>query len=167
MANRVIMALLVLLIASLGVAGWQVLHSLPRDPIIDGKPLGYWVENYFSGQNAADRALEKVGTNAIPMLAQGMTSSTTALRRSILLALVHLHSGSDLAVPTLTNALSDSSAEIRNVARVGLWVVGGDAKQAQPLLMKMFNDPNPGVRGSAEVALEQITAEAATKAGVK
>jgi HEAT repeat protein len=72
-----------------------------------------------------------------------------------------------LAVPTLTNALSDSSAEIRNVARVGLWVVGGDAKKAQPLLMKMFNDPNPGVRGSAEVALEQITAEAATKAGVK
>jgi hypothetical protein len=62
-----------------------------NEPVTDGKPLSYWVEAAYTGdetQEAADAAVRKAGTNAIPFLLKWLQYRTPRWKL-ILRAFVH------------------------------------------------------------------------------
>ena len=80
MRKRVHIALAVVLVILAGVITWQVLRLPEPDPIIDGRPLRLWVENYVYGSDEAERFLETAGTNANPTLLHSLRQSGEAER---------------------------------------------------------------------------------------
>lgn len=65
MRKRTRISLVALAACALVICGWALLRPRAVDPIVDGRPLTSWLEG---PPEAADRALDKVGTNAIPTL---------------------------------------------------------------------------------------------------
>jgi len=72
-----------------GVIAWQMLRLPKRepDPIVDGKPLTYWLEHRVGsgkGSVQAEWAMLRAGTNAIPILLRMQRQRDSLLKQSVL-----------------------------------------------------------------------------------
>lgn len=161
-----IAAAILVLVAGIGAGfGW---HS--REPRIDGKSLGQWLEQYFTSSTPGDpfrvgpgntmnpaessearQAILKIGTNGIPALLARVRSidSPTYLR---ILETVQ-------RVPWIPLKLS-SAATRRNRADWGFALLGENGRAAVPELTALLSDPDPDVRGTAARCLGHIGAPA-------
>ena len=89
MRKRAEIALAVLLLGVIGVIGWQALRVQDIEPVVAGRPLTQWVENYVNGApgkstEEADRALREAGTNAIPVLLRMLREKESPFRRQMM-----------------------------------------------------------------------------------
>jgi HEAT repeat protein len=88
--------LAVLLVAIAGVMAWQMLRLPKReqDPIIDGKPLTFWLEHRgASGKSSvqAEWAMLRAGTNAIPTLLRLQRQRDSLFKRGVMWLLQRQH----------------------------------------------------------------------------
>jgi HEAT repeat protein len=135
----------------------------PEDEVmIQGKPLGYWVERLKE-----DRVKDR--EESLDVLAQGGAAAKPALPavRALLkdqplsvrfrAALAVWKIGGDApAMPLLLDALAEPDSLLRLRAAETLAVLGPAAEAAAPALVQCLADKDANVRRAAAVALEQI-----------
>ena len=159
MRKRVYIALGVVLVALVGVIGWQGLRE--REPVYQGKPLSLWLvqygRNHWEARNGeldkqAEAAIRQIGPNAIPHYLKMMASRESPLK----LKLMSL-------VPTRlqTRFPMRNLDDYRFGGACGLIALGEDAKSSVPALTALLNDADPEVRHAALFALRYLGPEAA------
>lgn len=181
MRKRLHIALAVLLVALAGVIAWEVLCLREPNPIIDGKPLTSWLEGESDG---ASRALDKVGTNAIPTLLWMLRQRDSSFNCKVMalvqkqhfirihsipaeqinhaayLAFRKLGARAEAAVPAPIEIyeLKPSPFSQQATAR-SLGSIGPAAKRAIPLLIRGLADTNALLRIDTLLALADFHAE--------
>jgi hypothetical protein len=187
MRKRVRVALAVLLVILASVIAWQVFSV--REPVYQGKPLSVWLDYYVSRQSEAqremaDRALDKVGTNAIPTLLWMLRQRDTSLKRRVMglvqkqpfikvhyipaerrnqaayFAFLKLGARAEVAVPALIEIYEQRLSPFsQQCAAESLGVIGPAAKKAIPVLVRGMADTNTLVRCDTLLALGKFRAE--------
>jgi HEAT repeat protein len=194
MRKRYRIGIAILLVFVLGGIAWVIL--LPSEPIYEGKTLSVWLDSYDpmnsldtdaeAKEQAADEAVRKIGTNAIPTLMSRLRAHDAPLLSSfkllvnkrrifhIELTLAFIQNGEGErgfsalgedgkdAVPELIamcekTRFQDSKSDI--VSALG--DIGPSAKQAVPLLLRCLDDTDRHVCAAAARALGSIHAESA------
>ena len=160
MRKRVQIALAVVLVALVSVVVWQLLRSQEREPVYQGKPLGFWLvqygRNHWEARNGeldkrAEAAIRHIGTNAIPRYLK-MMATRESPQKFTLMSLV----------PTRWLARFPMNLDYyRFGGACGLIALGEDAKSSVPALTALLNDADPEVRHAALFALRYLGPEAA------
>ena len=130
MKKRLRIALATLLVAILGGLAWAGLRPRESDPIVDGKPLTTWLDNYVGGQpELADRALAKVGTNALPALLWMLRQRDSTAKRKVM----------ELVQKQQLIKIHYIPAQRRNQAAYFAFLkLGARAEAAVPALMEIY-----------------------------
>jgi len=94
--KRVHIVLAVVLVMLAGVITWQMLRLPKReqDPIIDGKPLTFWLEHRWAfGRSSVEVewAMLRAGTNAIPTLLRMQRQRDSLFKESVMWLLQRQH----------------------------------------------------------------------------
>jgi HEAT repeat protein len=167
----------------LGMLTWRVLVRGDPEPVIVGKPLTFWLENYSSGYSL-DRAIKNAGTNAIPILLRMLRQNDSALklecislaRRQNLIEIHHFparkqnliacHAFGELgdlarsAVPDLVKIYQLGISDWSRAWTAGsLGGIGPAAREAVPLLLQGTTNSSVIVRSECVVALGHIHSE--------
>lgn len=183
MTKRVQIALGVLFITVFGLVAWQVLVAR-EEPVINGQPLRFWLENYTFVSAEFDRAVQKAGTNAIPTLLRMLRQRDSSLKvRAMALAqqqdlvkipffpdkeqnaqacqaFIKLGVAAKAAVPRLIEIYeSQISEESQGWTARSLGAVGPEAKQAVPALLRGVTNSSVRVRTQTIVALSFIRSD--------
>ena len=181
MRKRLQIALAVLLIAVLALLSWEVLRPHDINPIVNGKRLTAWLEGQ---SDEANRALEKVGTNAIPTLLWMLRQTDSSFSRTMVdlfrkqrfikihripaephnhaayLAFRKLGARADVAVPALIEIYEHKlSLSSQRAAARSLGSIGPSAKRAIPVLTRGLADTNALLRIDLMLALADFHAE--------
>lgn len=186
---------LALMLLAIAGFGWQ--FGRTREPKFEGQPLSYWLEGYLNGSAygpaEADRAMQAIGTNAIPTLVDLLHVRDSRLKLYLLALLQRqnfvqitnvpaehlndkairgfekLRAHPDVVLPALLKCLHDPVADVRvNAAHsLGTYGVIGDvARPAIPELRAALNDPDWRVSSWSKWALRQIEGEATNNLSV-
>jgi hypothetical protein len=183
MKKRVQIAFGVLFLTVFGFVAWQVLVTR-EEPIINGQPLRFWLENYTFVSAEFDRAVQKAGTNAIPTLLRMLKQRDSPLKvRAMALAqqqdfvkipffpdkeqnakgyqaFLKLGVAAKSAVPRLIEIYeSQISDESQGWTARSLGAVGPEAKQAVPALLRGVTNSSVRVRTQTIVALSFIRSD--------
>jgi len=181
MRKWVHVALAVFLVAVGGVVAWEILRPHELNPIVDGKRLTTWLEGQ---SDEASRALEKVGTNAIPTLLWMLRQTDSPFKSTMVdlfrkqhfikvhhipaeqhnhaayLAFRKLGARADVAVPALIEIYEQKlSPSSQQAAARSLGSIGPPAKQAIPVLILGMTDTNALLRIDLLRALADLHAE--------
>ena len=181
MRKRVYIALAILLVAIAGGIVWEILLTRELNPIVDGTRLTTWLEGQSDG---ASRALDKVGTNAIPTLLWMLRQRDSFLKRKAIelarkqhlirvhfvpaeqhnhaayLAFRKLGARADVAVPALIEIYEQKlSPSSQQAAARSLGSIGPSAKRAIPVLILGMTDTNALLRIDILRALADFHAE--------
>ncbi len=159
MKRRLLFTLLSL--AALAALVWLVL--LPHEPVYQGKPLGFWLEQYGSNHwthpnndldKQAQAAIRHIGTNAIPIYLQLMTGRESPFKLK-LRAFLPKQWRTRLHMP---DALASQNELYRRrvLGAFGIVALGPDAKPAVHALMRLLNEKDPNVRYNAVFALRSL-----------
>ena len=142
-------ALVVLLVALVGVIAWQVLRLRSAEPTWDGRSLKRWIAAL--GNSDADEeahafaAIEAIGTNGLPIIIRLLGTRDSASGLQLLRLVQH--------VP-LVHLQFSTPSERRQKAKVALFLAGGESMRTSiPDLMRLARDSDPGVRLTAVEAL--------------
>jgi hypothetical protein len=185
MRKWVQVVLAVLLVVLAGVIVWQVLRL--REPVYQGKRLSFWLESLckaLGNQDEVDRAeqaIRHIGTNALPVLIEGLHARDTPLKQTMVewvqkQKLVHFSFKSayqrrckailgyealgplaSAQVPSLMDTLTnDPSPDVRQDAASALAAIGPEARLAASALFHAAKDTNNAVRNRAFIALARI-----------
>jgi HEAT repeats len=140
MRKPVRIALVILLAVVLGGFAWQVLR--PREPLYQGKPLSFWMDQMISadpGGNGfgiwqggeSDAAVRNLGTNAIPTLLRFLRAKDSNMTLSLLSFLQRQHFITIKHLP----------AGIRNIEGAnGFQILGARAEPALPALTNIYRE---------------------------
>ena len=170
------------LLLIVSVYAWQAVHR--AEPRYAGKGLRLWLEAYcaaeFEGdQEDARRAIQQIGTNAIPCLLEMLSekdSRFTATLDSVLLrhgvrirfgtAEQHrtlaiggfraLRSTARCATPDLLRLARDENLEVRVAALRSLGGINPVPKEVMPAIKGCLNDSNLVVRLYAAEAMDAV-----------
>jgi HEAT repeat protein len=147
----------VLLSLFAGVIYWEIVPS--REPMIDGKPLSFWLDQYsvtltgggegrMAQREKAEGAIRQLGTNAIPQLLQMLREQDGRLKAKLL----------ELFQKQRFIRISYKPAWVRNYeAELGFRILGADARQAVPALVEIYErPPSSSSQASAAAALSDI-----------
>jgi hypothetical protein len=155
MRTRVRIALTVLVLATAGVVGWQVLRA--RGPTYQGRTLLSWLEQHGTSSapseqdraalEAAEIALRHIGTNALPTLSAWAGCRDSPFRTKTLTLL------SDEARAKLRVY---SANDYHAFASYGFGVFRSIAKPAVPGLIQLLGDSDPDTRAGAAFCLCRI-----------
>jgi len=165
----------------LGVIAWEILRPRELNPIVDGKRLTTWLEGQ---SDEANRALEKVGTNAIPTLLWMLRQTDSSFNRTMVnlfrkqhfikfhhipaeehnhaayLAFRKLGASADVAVPALIEIYEEKlSPSSQQAAARSLGSIGPPARRAIPILILGLTDKNALLRIDILRALADFHAE--------
>lgn len=183
MGKRVQIALALLLVAVVGVVGWQMMRQ--PEPVYESRALSWWLADLDleSGRSPekATQAVRAIGTNSFPVLMRMLCASDPLWKRGLIAfnarqSLIQLRiSQADVvryravqgygalgaaakdAVPSLIQIMdSEASVEVRSDVAAALSAIGPQAKAAIPVLLKAAGDKNPELRKSALFALTNI-----------
>ena len=183
MHKRSIIAAAVLSGLLLGVLGFQVLRS--SEPRYQGKRLTEWLADNDTEKTreqhlAAQEAVRKVGTNALPTLVRMLRTKDSLLKGKLTALarkqpLVNFHfTGADTrrwravhgiyalgpaaksAVPRIVAILEDKDPGVKITAVTALGLMQSAAESAIPSLLKILTDNDPDVRRNAAEALGRI-----------
>ena len=166
MRNRVRIALAVVLVAVVGVVGWQVLRQ--REPVYQGQRLSVWLTRYGDGDYTAvtqqiakkevDVAVRHMGTNAVPFLVRRIRAKDSAFGLWL------------VKMARLQHAIKvrHTPAYVRRLQALnGITALDLEArKTVVPGLIECLDDDDSQVRRYAGAALKAIDADAAAKEGV-
>jgi HEAT repeat protein len=130
-----------------------------REPIVDGKPLDFWLDQYrdcitgggedrVSKQAKAEEAIRHLGTNAIPQLLAMLRERDVGLGDKLL----------ELLQKQSLIRIRYKPAWVRNnEAADGFEILGADAREAVPALIEIYERPqSPSSQVSAAAALAGI-----------
>ena len=190
MATRFRIVQILLLAAVLGGFAWMLIGSRPGEPAYQGKALSFWVEQYTTNRWPTDKqaagAIQHIGSNAIPILLEMLTTRESSFRMKLLARLpkqwlARVHLGLDdykrkvdqrrtlgaygfaalgeearPAVPALISLLNDKNDRVRYLSVFTLRCLGPVAADALPSLIICLNDPEFTVRDDAVEALGTI-----------
>jgi HEAT repeat protein len=183
---------IILLVALIGGVAWEFLRS--REPVYNGRTLHSWLAQYSSNsppipnnsppqqeitlQEDSKRAIQQVGSNAVPTLIRMAGTHDSALKSNLLVLArkwlrVHplteeeYHSFAVLGfyalgslgkdgVPSLTELLKSRDASVRGTAADCLGNIGPAAEAAIPILVQFLSDTNESVRWDATINLGRI-----------
>jgi len=121
-----------LALAVLGGLVWEIMRN--REPVYEGEPLSFWLQGYDQDQRtetsiqAADQALQHLGTNAIPTLLRLIQAEDPPLERKLFAWLGKQH---------YVKVHHISDFERRNQALIGFGKLGADGRGAVPDLLKI------------------------------
>lgn len=191
--KRFYIALAVVLVALVGVIGWQVLSG-EQEPVYKGRKLSEWlrIDSHSPPEVPywlAEDAVRKIGTNGIPTLLRWLRTRDSALKLEVIHLIQRQHildihiwpasewnglaqrgfsilgTNAQAAVPELIEiARRDISLISRQCAIASLGHIGPPAKQAVPDLLDWAT--NSSLRTSALSSLLSIDPEAPVKAGL-
>jgi HEAT repeat protein len=181
----------------LGGVAWVVFRPHgPPEPTYQGKPLSYWLRGYRGSFNAptprdADKALDNIGTNAIPTLLRLLqepedpkwklkliamvqkqhlikTDFVTAPQRNLAAALAFSYLGDKAsnAVPALVEILDREITVYPSKPWLAGTALGGMGRAARPaatLLSRAATNGDPGLRDCALTFMGSIRAEPGTE----
>jgi HEAT repeat protein len=194
MPKRVKTALASVSIALVGVIVWKV--AQPREPIYKGRTLTSWLEVYNrtgdrQQRDAADRAVQQIGTNAIPTLLRLLRVKDSASKTKVIFlarsqhaikiqypyagewnqmaarAFSCLGTNAQTAVPALIQIAHENiSVTSRSYAIEALGLIGPPAKEAVPSLLLWATNKVVAVRRYARLTLFRIDPEEAAKVGI-
>lgn len=190
MATRFRILRIVLLVAVLGGFAWMLVGSRPGEPVYQGRTLSLWVQQYSTNRWPTDKqaasAIQHIGSNAIPILLEMLTTRESSFRMKLLARLpkqwlAQVHLGLDdykrrvdqrrtlgaygfaalgeearPAVPALISLLNDKNDRVRYLSVFTLRCLGPVAADALPSLIICLNDPEFTVRDDAVSALGTI-----------
>jgi hypothetical protein len=185
MGKRVQVAVAVLLLVVLGIGVWKILHPQEPEPTVDGRPLTGWLDDLdgsTEAQRAAQQAVAKAGTNAVPKLQRMLRQSDSPLKCRMLefaqtqpLITVHFIPARSrnreawLAFNTLGTCAADAVPELieicdRNISNPSqvcavrsLAGIGPVAKMAIPMLLRQAaTNANVTVRVDSMDALVRL-----------
>jgi HEAT repeat protein len=151
--TQLILLTAVVLSACAVAAYWIVVP--PREPVVDGESLSFWLDQYNANLTAgggmrvkAEEAVRQIGTNAIPHLLIMLRVRDAGLKRK-LLELLHKQS---------LIRISYQPAWVQNIeAAQGFEILGTNARHAVPALVDIFERaPSPSSRQFAAEALGGI-----------
>jgi hypothetical protein len=154
MKRRVQIVLAILAVAALTVLVREILRF--REPVYQGKRLSVWLTQYGTNhwsarggeaEKQAANAIRHIGTNAIPIYLEMMTTRESPLK----LKLMALVPRGWLARFHLRSVYND-----RLLGDYGLIALGVDARSSVPALIALLNDTNPDVRYAAVFALRSL-----------
>jgi HEAT repeat protein len=181
-------------VAVAGAVVWNVAQS--REPAYEGKTLTTWLEVYnrtsdLQQRQAADEAIEQIGTNAIPTLLRLLRAKDSARKEKVISlarslrviriqcayaaewnqiaahAFLCLGTNAESAVPALMQiAEADISLTSRSYAIHSLGNIGPPAKAAVPSLLMWATNQVTAVRRYARLSLSCIDPEAAARSGI-
>ena len=161
MKKEAAIGLCILLVAILGMVGWQALR--PREPIYQGRSLSSWVRQLDDGepwagfsyrswrtnlsieQIQAAEAIRHIGTNALPFLISGATRKESPF--------------DEIFIALVGNKKQEKAARKQRLGRawdaaLALYALGPAAKPCIPQLTKAYYDyGNEGTARNAAVAL--------------
>ena len=159
MSKRPVRVLLLVVATAVGCGltwtWWPV-----AEPVLRGKSLGAWVEQYYdvrvaggSGEDALRRkadaqvAIREIGTNALPALLRSVAAHDSEIHQRL--------NSWIKKIPLLK--LDPKTAELRrNRADWGFSVLGPLGHAGIPELTTLLQHPDPGVRGTAARCLGHI-----------
>ena len=181
MGKRTKIALAVVILSLSGVLAWQVLRQRDPNPIIQGKSLKFWLENYSLMSSEYDRAIKEAGTNAIPILLRMLRQRDSALKVELMAlaqkqdwfeihyvpalerntkayhAFRTLGESAKAAVPKLIEIYEKGiSDESKAWSARSLGSLGPAAKQAVPALLRGATNSSAMVRSRSLEALGNI-----------
>jgi hypothetical protein len=189
MRKRVQIALAVVIVAVLAVLGWEILLSREPEPVVDGKPLASWLDYYVGTRSEvqremADQALDKVGTNAIPVMLLMLRQKDSPFKRKLMeviqkqgfiklpyipaerrnqaayFAFLKLGARAESAVPALIQIFElNISAFSQQCTAGSLASVGPAANVAIPVLVRGLTNANPLVRQDIVTSLGRLHSE--------
>jgi hypothetical protein len=124
----------------------------------DGKTVSEWIvlaKNKDTDlQLQAVKALARIGTPAVPALAELLKDQDLRVRKSAAEALGNIGSKSKAVVPTMVQLLMDERPWVRESALLDIGGIGPDAKAAVPALIELLDDKS--YRWDAAYTLGQI-----------
>lgn len=178
---------LLALIAAVIVA----INLSPKEPVFEGKPESFWVDqlpaslvsstwtggrtrlkHYRSSSEAERKArgvLERAGTNALPYLAEGLSSRDSLVER-LAVKLSYRHPYRLALVQRIWKPPFPwlTSADVRRgQALTAILDCHFDKNEVVPALRRILKGDNAQAVECAKWALREIDPEAAAKAGVK
>jgi hypothetical protein len=154
MRKRFQIILTLVVIALLAALAWQV--QRPHQPVYQGKTLSTWLDQYsnptpLKSRDAAQTAIQTIGTNAIPILLKMIRTHDFPLERN-LIKLVRKQS----LIPIRWR----TGDECRAQACLGFRILNLNAKSAAAELTELaIAAPDPAIRASAARALNFIVPE--------
>jgi HEAT repeat protein len=135
--------------------------NAPTNPVVDGTPLTGWLTNYLIGKpESADRALAKVGTNAIPTLLWMLQQTNRTHNQAAYFAFLRLGASAQDAVPALMqiyeSRISPFSQQCtaRSIGRTG-----PAGNSAIPVLVRGLSNTNILVRCDTLLALGDLNSQ--------
>jgi len=150
--KRLRMAMILLLVAVLGLAGWSAFRS--TEPEYQGKKLGVWLwelevspDTISPAWKESVQAIRAMGTNAIPWLLTSLQARDTQLKLRTL----------SWVQDTLELDLGDALAEVqKRRALAGFRILGRNAESAIPQLAALVSTADPETAASSLIALAEI-----------
>ena len=135
--------------------------NTPKELVIDGTPLTGWLTNYLVGKpELADRALAKVGTNAIPTLLWMLQQTNQTQNQAAYFAFLKLGASAQDAVPALIQIYQSrvtpfsQQTTARSIGRTG---PAGNI--AIPVLVRGLSSSNVLVRCDTLLALGDLNSQ--------
>ncbi|NEU72665.1 PBS lyase [Hassallia byssoidea VB512170] len=117
----------------------------------------------YSEYEKTSKALQKLGSKAVPDLVKALQNKNPKVRSSAADALGKIGEKAASATPALAEALkNDNEAYVRSSAAQALGRIGKEAASATPALAEALKNDNDYVRSSVAYALESIGKEAAS-----
>jgi hypothetical protein len=154
MSNKRRILLVSLLIAILGVISWLILRQHDPEPVYNGKPLTYWLDSLINrtshpSQVEAEKAVQKIGTNAIPTLLRLLRTRDSKFKLN-LIQLTHKQH--------LVNLKWNTALFQHIQAETGFRCLGPNGKSALPDLIEIYNKRPPGQYNDAPWVIPSIFA---------
>ena len=150
-----------ILFRELVAAGWSS-YNTPQIPVeLQDRleKLGLWDRARPRQEALIIKDILGLGRPAVPVLIEGLASSTSWGRLGAAQALVRLNrlcGPLTEAVPALARALGDVSRDVRVVAANALGEIGPAAEAAAPALIRTLGNRSERMRQSADLALRRI-----------
>jgi HEAT repeat protein len=156
-------ALLFVLAATLGPAPQTAAAPADEEATIQGKPLGYWVEqlkeDHVLAREESLEVLAQAGAAAkpaLPAVRALLKDQPLTVRFRAAVAVWKIGGDPAPAVPVLTDALAGPDRGLRLRAVQELGALGPAAESAAPALVQRLADKDDAVRRDAASALQQI-----------
>jgi HEAT repeat protein len=135
--------------------------NAPTELIVDGTPLTSWLTNYLCMKpELADRALAKVGTNAVPTLLWMLQQKNGRQNQAAYFAFLKLGARAQGAVPALIQIYESRITPFsRQCAASSIASVGSAGNSAIPVLIRGLGDSNVLVRCDTLLALGRLNSQ--------
>ncbi len=136
MRKWVCIAVAVLLVAIVGVVGWQASRPQEPEPVYQGKRLSVWLRD-FQRTEQLTNAVRQIDTTAIPTLLKMLAKRDSPVFAK-LAKLESLHDGSFLLWVRNSGWFGKRASALNREAELGFAILGTNAQQAVPALITFY-----------------------------